>query len=815
MRLPKQSNPETDKLLQNMYGNKLDAFRTYSYFHVLGVCTAQNARNISPIFEDPVKFKALLNKPTPKDEYGFREPLYVDDVHTDQNMYYILLNGLQDVDIAIESMTAETIVAVPQIGTGTASLQAMSGQLVVQEPQGIKLMNIFRNMCTVMNTNAQDMRIILKTIFVGQTDDTALGFTKNTGEGATIGYVLDIPAIYGAITTFQVAVTEKGSVYTVGFLNQVGGIALDPNLTSSSSGQMIRGSGSVGDMLDHLAQQYTDDAQKNLLQLAPEVAKNKRPVKYSIEIHPKISFIRSWTTNTSRNTRTAGANGSQPNTVPANVSLEGAISYIFENCEQYIKQGSANPLGDEAFHYRVLAVFEADEHESRAIYKIMPSYFNRQDSIIKKMKAAADPELGLVGVQNVVIYDYIFTGHNTDIESFDMQIEEGSGFFNTIVNVQTFGDSTSGTSTTAGTTAGSNVGAVDGATAAGRVGSVGTRRNSAQTKSGNQGLSAQKEAFDVIYDKTWQVGAAKQAAVLRTRGHTGWFKLFAINPFTRYDSNNLDASVGSAEQVLTSIPDVYLNIMMPSTASGNTTADTRAPTYEKFWFKGLWKVMQVTNIFNDGVFTTELALLAINLDPIVTHPTETATAGNQEVESKKDPATQPLKIPGTTFVNGSTNGRVVLGNASSSTQLTKSFTLGNFTATSKVASGKNNPDSQAILDNLVNLASVLQGIKDALGIPIVISSGYRNDTVNRAVGGAANSDHKLGEAVDFTSPNARPNEIVDAIIAMKVPFKQLILETPPGRNPWVHLSVSRSTTSNKNTALAYSGGAYMPYKGVA
>jgi hypothetical protein len=83
------------------------------------------------------------------------------------------------------------------------------------------------------------------------------------------------------------------------------------------------------------------------------------------------------------------------------------------------------------------------------------------------------------------------------------------------------------------------------------------------------------------------------------------------------------------------------------------------------------------------------------------------------------------------------------------------------------------------------------------------------------VGGAANSDHMLGEAVDFTSSKFTPKQLVDAIIAMKVPFKRLILEEPSNGNPWVHLSVSRTASANVRTALHWRGvkGQYLPYKG--
>lgn len=47
------------------------------------------------------------------------------------------------------------------------------------------------------------------------------------------------------------------------------------------------------------------------------------------------------------------------------------------------------------------------------------------------------------------------------------------------------------------------------------------------------------------------------------------------------------------------------------------------------------------------------------------------------------------------------------------------------------------------------LVQVLQSIRDHFGRPVVITSGYRTPTYNRAVGGAAYSQHCCGRAADI------------------------------------------------------------------
>ena len=57
-----------------------------------------------------------------------------------------------------------------------------------------------------------------------------------------------------------------------------------------------------------------------------------------------------------------------------------------------------------------------------------------------------------------------------------------------------------------------------------------------------------------------------------------------------------------------------------------------------------------------------------------------------------------------------------------------------------------------ILDNLAQLANRLQVIRDLLGKPIIINSGYRSPQHNTAIGGTSNSFHMKGMAADIVIP---------------------------------------------------------------
>ena len=99
--------------------------------------------------------------------------------------------------------------------------------------------------------------------------------------------------------------------------------------------------------------------------------------------------------------------------------------------------------------------------------------------------------------------------------------------------------------------------------------------------------------------------------------------------------------------------------------------------------------------------------------------------------------------------------------------------------------GLDNNPSPSALDNLRNAAAGMETIRALLNAqPIHITSGYRSPSVNAGVGGASNSAHCDGYAVDFICPGFGSNYLVaEAIARASIPFDQLILEYG-----WVHVS---------------------------
>lgn len=109
----------------------------------------------------------------------------------------------------------------------------------------------------------------------------------------------------------------------------------------------------------------------------------------------------------------------------------------------------------------------------------------------------------------------------------------------------------------------------------------------------------------------------------------------------------------------------------------------------------------------------------------------------------------------------------------------------------------NMPDINS-LDNMLELiVNCLQPVRELLGAPMIITSGYRNPLVNRLVGGVNSSQHTKGQAVDFTVLGITPNQIISIIKTSKIEFDQLINE----HDKWVHISYNKG--KNRKQVFKY------------
>ena len=133
-------------------------------------------------------------------------------------------------------------------------------------------------------------------------------------------------------------------------------------------------------------------------------------------------------------------------------------------------------------------------------------------------------------------------------------------------------------------------------------------------------------------------------------------------------------------------------------------------------------------------------------------------------------------------------------------------------ATVTAQRGLDNTPPMVVIPSLVMLFNEqMESVRNLLGCPSHINSAFRSFEVNKAVGGATNSQHVKGQAVDFVPmKEIGLKEAYDAIVASGIVFDQLIYEY----GSWLHISrpgFGEAPRASKLMIGKWTENKYLPY----
>jgi hypothetical protein len=109
----------------------------------------------------------------------------------------------------------------------------------------------------------------------------------------------------------------------------------------------------------------------------------------------------------------------------------------------------------------------------------------------------------------------------------------------------------------------------------------------------------------------------------------------------------------------------------------------------------------------------------------------------------------------------------------------------------------NLPDTQQLLCLHYGCLMLLEPARQEVG-PIIINSGFRNDDVNRKVGGVKNSQHLLGQAADIRPKDARQFQRLIEFLKAHDQTDQLLTG-----NGWLHISWNPIATPRHDVRVGY------------
>ena len=112
----------------------------------------------------------------------------------------------------------------------------------------------------------------------------------------------------------------------------------------------------------------------------------------------------------------------------------------------------------------------------------------------------------------------------------------------------------------------------------------------------------------------------------------------------------------------------------------------------------------------------------------------------------------------------------------------------------------NTPNAEQF-SNMIHVAeNVFQPVREHFDAPIYVSSFFRSEALNKAIGGSSSSTHMKGEAMDLDADvyGKVSNGVIFHYIKDNLEFDQLIWEFGDSKNPdWVHVSLSKNNNRNQ------------------
>ena len=112
-----------------------------------------------------------------------------------------------------------------------------------------------------------------------------------------------------------------------------------------------------------------------------------------------------------------------------------------------------------------------------------------------------------------------------------------------------------------------------------------------------------------------------------------------------------------------------------------------------------------------------------------------------------------------------------------------------FSNTANIKHIDNTPTDDIIYHLSYGVLNILQPLRDYLGKPIKVSSGYRSPALNKAVSGSNRSQHLTGNAVDIVLPsNTDYDKAIDFLLHNG--FVDQLINEYKGKYRWLHISWS-------------------------
>lgn len=122
-------------------------------------------------------------------------------------------------------------------------------------------------------------------------------------------------------------------------------------------------------------------------------------------------------------------------------------------------------------------------------------------------------------------------------------------------------------------------------------------------------------------------------------------------------------------------------------------------------------------------------------------------------------------------------------------KLTEHFSLEELTRTDEEElQEKNRAEGKLYKEQLKKLAEFAEQIRKIIDCPMVVTSAFRGEDLNKKLGGSPTSKHRFGEAIDFIPKIKSAKEAFTEIIISNIIYHEIILERR-GKGHLIHIAM--------------------------
>jgi len=464
--------------------NPLSQYHTYSYHHILLACSTTKVAEALHKSNELVTFRRdATQKNTDTDPFGKYNAREVGD-----GRYIIVINGMEDADLIITDLKWKSVTAASAGSNGVDRFSTMTldGSMVIDEPRGVKFMNIMTEVANRLRSDPNGIIFMIKTIFIGHTS-SSVAYSLNQSQAETItsartGDVYDPitnvrPSLF-FLTDITGQFRIEGGRYNIGLIGVSNGASKQKHLMRAAqqisinfndtvpgcegrtlSGGLCRLQNAINRDYDQYFEKIKKEVESEVDSKGNKLKFNGKKVQYIIKaeypyaIAPNngISLAQQKRAVSSyvitdfkpQNTDKGKKDEAGSISFGDTRSIEQAIMKIVNRCSK-IKEEAVftenNTIGEEAkWVPKVVSTVETTETTYKVIFKLR-RVLEARSNIIATVAKRTDDNINSLSEdvrRNVFTLDYIYTGKNTDILDFDIKMDFGLAFFQTLISTET------------------------------------------------------------------------------------------------------------------------------------------------------------------------------------------------------------------------------------------------------------------------------------------------------------------------------------------------------------------------------------------